>query len=66
MEALAHRAVSIILMHNHPSGDPTPSRDDKSVTDRVLKAGRLLEIQLLDHIVVGDGSYVSFCEQGYI
>lgn len=66
LEAFHYHAVSIILIHNHPSGDPTPSPDDKHMTDKILKAGRLLEIRLLDHIVVGDGSYFSFCEKGYI
>lgn len=63
LEALRHQAVNIILIHNHPSGDPTPSREDAQVTRRVYEAGELIGIHLLDHIVIGDHQYVSFCEQ---
>ena len=66
MEALRHRAVSILLLHNHPSGDPTPSLEDRRVTEKIQKAGRLLDIRLIDHIVIGDGRYVSFLEEGLI
>ncbi len=58
-------AASIILAHNHPSGDPTPSPEDRAVTDRLVEAGRLLGIKVLDHIVIGDG-YVSLREEGAI
>ena len=49
-------------MHNHPSGDPTPSPEDLTVTNQLAQAGRLLGIAVLDHIVIGDGRYVSFVE----
>ncbi len=58
--ALAHHAVSVILVHNHPSGDPTPSREDMLLTNRVKESGELLGIELLDHIIIGDHSAVSF------
>lgn len=63
-KALLANAVSIILMHNHPSGDPTPSRQDIEVTKRTSEAGNLIGIELLDHIVVGDW-YCSLKEKGY-
>ena len=54
VEALQKNAVYIILLHNHPSGDPTPSRDDVIVTRRIKEAGMLIGIQLLDHIIISD------------
>lgn len=66
LQALHYHAVSIILIHNHPSGDPTPSRDDAAFTRRVQEAGRMLGIELLDHIVIGDKNYVSFRENGLL
>lgn len=66
IEALRSGAVCIILMHNHPSGDPTPSLDDLAVTKRVAQAGSMLGITLVDHIVIGDRSYVSLKERGMI
>ena len=59
IEALQKNAVYIILMHNHPSGDPSPSKDDILVTKRVKEAGALIGIELLDHIIIGDNCYVS-------
>lgn len=59
-------SAAVILVHNHPSGDPTPSREDISVTKRLCEAGDLLGIAVLDHIIVGDRRYVSFREQGII
>ena len=59
VEALAHRAASVILLHNHPSGDPAPSAEDVEITARVQDAGELIGIPLLDHIVIGDRAYVS-------
>lgn len=59
IEALQKNAVYIILLHNHPSGDPSPSRDDILVTRRVKEAGELIGIELLDHIIIGDNCYVS-------
>jgi DNA repair protein RadC len=64
-KALLANAVSIILMHNHPSGDPTPSRQDIEVTKKIADAGNLIGIELLDHIIVGD-SYTSLKEKGYV
>lgn len=64
-KALLANAVSIIMMHNHPSGDPTPSREDVEVTKRLDEAGRLLGVRVLDHVIVGD-SYCSLKEKGYL
>lgn len=57
-------AASVILIHNHPSGDPSPSREDLEVTKRLVEAGKILGITVLDHIIVGEGKYASFKEQG--
>ena len=57
-------AVGIILCHNHPSGNPRPSRQDDLLTQHLRDAARLLEIQLLDHIVLADGSYYSYSDEG--
>ena len=62
LTALESRAVSIILVHNHPSGDPNPSEADKGLTSQVRDAGEQMGIPLLDHIVIGDNRYVSFRE----
>ena len=64
-KALLANAVSIILMHNHPSGDPSPSREDIEVTRRITEAGKILGVQVLDLIIVGD-SYVSLKEKGHM
>lgn len=66
MEALRNGAVFIILMHNHPSGDPSPSPEDIRVTSRVAQAGMMLGISLVDHIIIGEKSYVSLKEQGML
>lgn len=66
IEALQKNAVSIILLHNHPSGDPEPSREDVLITKKVQEAGYMIGVELLDHIVIGDNRYVSLKEQGYI
>lgn len=63
-EAVRHNAVGVILVHNHPSGDPTPSSADVSLTGEVIKAGKLLDIEVLDHVVVGHGRYVSLKRLG--
>ena len=65
-KALLANAVSIIVMHNHPSGDPTPSREDVEVTKRMKEAGKLLGVDVLDHIIIGDNRYASLKEKGYI
>ena len=66
VEALHKNAVSIILLHNHPSGDPTPSKEDILMTRRVRDAGNMIGIELLDHIVIGNNCYVSLREKGLI
>ncbi len=63
LEALSSRAVQIILLHNHPSGDASPSKEDRNVTRRIQEAGRLLGITLTDHIIIGERTYVSFLEE---
>lgn len=65
VEALQKNAVSIILLHNHPSGDPTPSREDLQITQRVRQAGDLIDVELLDHIIIGDNRYISLREIGF-
>ncbi|MDB4949641.1 MAG: repair protein RadC [Gemmatimonadetes bacterium] len=62
--AVAEAAVSVVLVHNHPSGDPTPSGEDLQVTELLRKAGSVMQIPVLDHVVVGEGRYVSFVEAG--
>ena len=66
IEALQKNAVSIIILHNHPSGDPTPSREDMLTTKRILDAGALIGIDLLDHIIIGNNCYMSFREEGML
>jgi len=63
-EALAHGCASLIVCHNHPSGDPTPSRDDIALTTRLAQAGEIMGIPLLDHLIIGDGRFVSLKEAG--
>lgn len=63
--ALLSNAAGMILMHNHPSGDPTPSAEDYQVTERILKACCLMGIAMNDHIIVGERTYFSFYESGY-
>lgn len=64
--ALREKAVRMILMHNHPSGDPTPSLEDRSLTRRFQHIASLLGIEILDHIVFGEGRYVSFADEGWM
>ena len=66
LEALSARAVQIVLLHNHPSGDAEPSREDMNVTRRISEAGRVLGIQLADHIIIGEHTYMSFREKNYL
>ena len=63
-DAVRLNAASLILVHNHPSGDPTPSPDDLHLTAEALAAGRLLDIDLLDHLVIGHDAYVSLRDRG--
>lgn len=64
--AIAANAYAIILCHNHPSGDPTPSPEDRLATSQLVSAGRLIGIEVLDHIVAGAGRYTSFAESGIL
>lgn len=66
VQAVKYEAVNIILLHNHPSGDPTPSAEDIRVTKRLAEAGSLIGITLMDHIIIGDNRYISLKEQGLI
>ncbi len=63
-EAVKAGCSGILLVHNHPSGDPEPSREDIDTTERLVKAGAILGIKVLDHVVIGDGRYISFKEKG--
>jgi DNA repair protein RadC len=65
-EALKRSAASIICVHNHPSGDPTPSKEDIDVTRRLVECGKMMGIELLDHIIIGEKKYVSLKEKGYM
>lgn len=65
-KALLANAVNIIAIHNHPSGDPSPSREDIDITKRMREAGLILGVSVLDHIVIGKDSYCSLKEKGYI
>lgn len=65
-EAIKRSAASIICAHNHPSGDPTPSREDIDVTKRLAECGRIIGIELLDHLIIGDQKFVSLKEKGYV
>ena len=66
MTALKSQAVHILLVHNHPSGDPTPSKDDIEITKRIHEASQLMNIPLVDHIIIGDNTYMSLKELRYI
>lgn len=64
--ALTNNATSIVVAHNHPSGDPNPSKEDINITNRLKECGKLLGINLIDHIIIGDEKYVSLKEKGII
>lgn len=64
--AIAEAAAGIIVVHNHPSGDPTPSVDDRSVTRQLVEAGRLLDLPVYDHVIIGGDRYISFSEAGLL
>ncbi|MDF0668780.1 MAG: JAB domain-containing protein [Nitrospira sp.] len=63
--AILLNACAIIAAHNHPSGDPTPSQEDRALTTRLREAGDLLGIRLLDHLILGDDRHYSFADQGW-
>ena len=64
--AVRESAAAVIFVHNHPSGDPSPSEEDRMLTTRLVAAGELLGIQVLDHLIIGDGRYTSFADQGWL
>lgn len=63
-KALSHRAHAVILCHNHPSGNPAPSMEDIRLTEKARSGGSLLDIQVLDHVIIGDDRYYSFADEG--
>lgn len=65
-EAIKESAASVIFVHNHPSGDPEPSREDIMITEKLGAAGETLGIKVLDHVIVGEGRYASMLEKGYL
>lgn len=65
-EAIVHFAAAMILVHNHPSGDPTPSKEDIHVTHKLIEAGGLMDIKVIDHIIIGDNCYISLKEERVI
>ncbi|MDD4601196.1 hypothetical protein SDC9_09035 [bioreactor metagenome] len=65
-QAINYSAAAVILVHNHPSGDPSPSKEDIDLTARMVDAGKILGISILDHVIIGDKRYVSLKEKGII
>ena len=63
-QAIKRSAAAVLFVHNHPSGDPTPSRQDVETTKRLLEAAKILGIRVLDHIIIGDGAYISLRKKG--
>lgn len=66
IKALENKAVFMVILHNHPSGDPSPSADDLILTNEIKKAGEMLKVPLMDHIIIGDNSYVSLKDSGVL
>jgi DNA repair protein RadC len=64
LEAIKKSSASILICHNHPSGDPTPSTEDIEITKRLIECGKLLGIDILDHLIIGNGRYISLKEKG--
>lgn len=64
--ACLSNAAAVLLIHQHPTGDPTPSSEDISITRRLKEAGEIMGIKVLDHIIIGDGEYLSFVERGLL
>jgi len=65
LPVIRESAAAVIFVHNHPSGDPTPSREDVEITRRLREVGELVGVRVLDHVIVGHGRYVSFVDDGY-
>ena len=65
-DAIVHSAASVVLAHNHPSGDPDPSEDDLTITKRLMEAGKILGIEVMDHIIIAKNGFLSFKEKGLI
>lgn len=65
-EAIKYSAAAMILVHNHPSGDPTPSKEDILITKKLVQAGEIMDISVLDHVIIGDSKYISVKEEGLI
>ncbi|MDP2277322.1 MAG: JAB domain-containing protein, partial [Nitrospirota bacterium] len=63
--AIKESAASVIFIHNHPSGDPAPSREDIAITERLMQTGEIIGIKVLDHVVIGDGRHTSLMDDGY-
>jgi len=63
-DAIVHSAASVVLAHNHPSGDPEPSEDDIKITNKLVESGRILGIEVIDHIIIGKNNFCSFKERG--
>ncbi|WP_291584236.1 RadC family protein [Clostridium sp. UBA6640] len=66
LEAIKNSSASVIICHNHPSGDPTPSKEDINITNRLKECGKILGIEVLDHIIIGNGIYVSLKERAFL
>jgi DNA repair protein RadC len=64
--AIKEASASVLFVHNHPSGDPAPSRDDIAITERLVETGKIIGIEVLDHIIISDSGYLSLLEKGYI
>lgn len=64
-QVVRHSAAAVVFVHNHPSGDPTPSKEDIEITRRLREVGDIMGVRVLDHIVIGKGRYVSFVDDGY-
>ena len=65
-DAIAHSAASVVLAHNHPSGDPEPSEDDLTITKRLIEAGKILGVEVIDHLIVGKNGFFSFKAKGLV
>ena len=63
-EAIRENCPALVVVHNHPSGDPNPSPEDIKITEQIVKAGKLLDIEVLDHLIIGHQRYVSLKEKG--